>query len=60
LKITAIIPVLNEEATVAKVVRDFKKNRTVGEVIVFDGNSTDRTRDFAKKAGAKVLTQDRL
>lgn len=58
MKITAIIPVLNEEATVAKVVRDFKKNRTVGEVIVFDGNSTDRTRDFAKKAGAKVLTQD--
>lgn len=58
MKISVIIPVLNEEATVGKVVRDFKKNRRVSEVIVYDGNSTDRTREFAKKAGAKVYVQD--
>ncbi len=58
LKISVIIPTLNEEATVAKVVKDFRKNRKVSEVIVFDGNSSDRTRENARKAGAKVLTQD--
>jgi glycosyltransferase (TIGR04182 family) len=58
LKISVIIPALNEEATIAKVVKDFRKNRKVSEVIVFDGNSTDKTRWFAEKAGAKVYVQD--
>jgi glycosyltransferase (TIGR04182 family) len=58
LKISVIIPALNEEATIAKVVRDFKKNRKVSEVIVFDGNSRDRTRELASKAGAKVYVQN--
>ncbi len=58
MKISVIIPTLNEEATIAKVVKDFKKNRKVSEVIVFDGNSTDKTRWFAEKAGAKVYVQD--
>lgn len=58
MRISVIIPTLNEEATVAKVVKDFRKNRKVSEVIVFDGNSADKTGELAKKAGAKVLTQD--
>jgi glycosyltransferase (TIGR04182 family) len=56
-KISVIIPTLNEEATIASVVRDFRKNRKVSEVIVFDGNSSDRTGERADKAGARVLTQ---
>jgi len=58
LRISVIIPALNEETTIGKVVKDFRKNRRVSQVIVYDGNSTDRTREFAKKAGAKVYTQD--
>jgi len=58
LKISVIIPALNEEATIAKVVKDFRKNRKVSEVIVFDGNSADKTRRLAEKAGAKVYVQD--
>ncbi len=58
MKISVIIPALNEESTIAKVVKDFRKNRRVSEVIVYDGNSSDRTRELAKKAGARVFTQD--
>ncbi len=58
LKISVIIPTLNEEPTIARVIRDFKKNRKVSEIIVYDGNSSDKTRELARKAGAKVYVQD--
>ncbi|MCJ7816573.1 MAG: glycosyltransferase family 2 protein [Candidatus Aenigmarchaeota archaeon] len=58
MKISVIIPALNEEATVAKVVKDFRRNKKVSEVIVYDGNSSDKTRELARKAGAKVYVQD--
>lgn len=59
MKITVVIPALNEEKTIAKVVRDFKHQLPEAEVIVYDNNSTDRTVEEAKKAGAKVLVQRR-
>jgi glycosyltransferase (TIGR04182 family) len=58
MKVSVIIPALNEEATIAKVVKDFRKNKRVGEVVVYDGNSSDKTRENAKGAGARVLVQD--
>ena len=58
MKVSVIIPTLNEEKTISKVVRDFKKNRLVKEIIVYDGGSTDKTRYFAKNAKAKVLLQE--
>ncbi len=57
LKISVIIPALNEELSVGKVVRDFRKNSKVSEVIVYDGRSTDKTREVARKAGARVIVQ---
>ncbi|RKY79557.1 glycosyl transferase [candidate division KSB1 bacterium] len=59
MKITVVIPALNEEKTIAKVVRDFKQQLPEAEIIVYDNNSTDRTVEEAKKAGAKVLVQHR-
>jgi glycosyltransferase (TIGR04182 family) len=57
MKTVVIIPTLNEEKTVGKVVRDFRKELPKTSIIVFDGNSKDRTRDMAKKAGGKVILQ---
>lgn len=56
LRITAIIPCLNEEQGVASVLThmpDF-----VDEVIVVDNNSTDRTSDVARAFGAKVIREE--
>src|SRR5579862_2680877 len=54
--ITVIIPCLNEEQGIEKVLRatpDF-----VDEVIVVDNNSTDRTSDVAVALGAKVIREE--
>ena len=54
--ITVIIPCLNEEQGIEKVLRampDF-----VDEVIVVDNNSTDRTSEVAAALGAKVIRED--
>ena len=55
-KITVIIPCLNEEQGIERVLTrmpDF-----VDEVIVVDNGSTDRTSDVAKSFGAKVVRED--
>jgi len=57
LKIYVVVPTLNEEKTIGAVVRAFKKEKKISEVIVYDGNSTDRTREIAAKNGAKVFRQ---
>lgn len=48
------IPCYNEENTVAKVVKDFKKSLPGAKVYVFDNNSSDNTIKTALKAGAIV------
>ena len=53
-QVAVLVPCYNEEATVEQVVKDFK-NALPGAVIhVFDNNSSDRTSDVARKAGAVV------
>jgi len=54
-RISVVIPVLNEEKTVGRVVRLAKKNKNVGEVIVVDDNSADATFAEAEKSGARVF-----
>jgi glycosyltransferase involved in cell wall biosynthesis len=56
LQIDAVIPALNEEDTVAKVVTVLKDADVFSNVIVVDNGSTDCTKDYAEKAGAIVLT----
>ncbi len=58
--ISVIIPALNEEKTVAQVVRLAQKSPYVTEVIVVDDKSLDNTIAEAKKAGATVITSTRL
>lgn len=51
--ITAVIPAMNEESTIASVVAECL--HYVGQVIVVEGRSTDRTAHAAASAGATVV-----
>jgi glycosyltransferase involved in cell wall biosynthesis len=53
-----IIPCLNEEAPISDVVRDVLAEG-IGEVIVVDNGSTDRTAVRAEAAGARVVCEPR-
>ena len=53
-KIAVLIPCYNEELTIEKVVKDYKKALPDADIYVYDNNSTDKTSEIAKKAGAIV------
>lgn len=48
----AVIPALNEEKTIAAIVRTLKASPSIAEVIVVDDGSDDRTSEEAERAGA--------
>jgi glycosyltransferase involved in cell wall biosynthesis len=52
--VAILIPCFNEEATVAKVISDFRSVLPAARVYVYDNNSTDRTVEIARAAGAVV------
>lgn len=53
-KIAVLIPCYNESMTIAKVVHDYKEALPEAEIYVYDNNSTDRTDEIAREAGATV------
>ena len=53
-KIAVLVPCYNEELTVTKVVKDFKKALPTADIYVYNNNSKDKTREKAIKAGAIV------
>ncbi len=55
--IRVIIPALNEEKSIAKVIEEIPK-LIVKEIIVCDNGSSDRTKKEAEKAGATVLIEN--
>ncbi|MEQ8625051.1 MAG: glycosyltransferase family 2 protein [Vicingaceae bacterium] len=56
MEIVVIIPAFNEENAIGKVINDLPKDK-VDEVIVVNNNSTDKTAETAKAAGATVLLE---
>src|SRR3989339_662953 len=58
--ISVIIPALNEERTIGKVVQFVKKTQSVDEIIVVDDKSIDDTVQVAKDAGASVITSTKV
>jgi len=57
-KISVVIPALNEEQAIGEVVRAVPADR-VHEVIVVDNGSTDKTVEQASSAGARVISEPR-
>lgn len=53
-QIAVLIPCYNEEKTVQKVVRDFKRVLPEAVIYVYDNNSSDQTVRLAEEAGAVV------
>jgi len=56
-RIAVLLPCYNEEAAIAQVIAGFRKALPGATVYVYDNNSSDRTVDKAKKAGAIVRTE---
>src|SRR3979411_1718733 len=59
LRVAVLVPCFNEEAAVATVVADFRKALPASEIFVYDNNSTDRTVEVARTAGAEVRSERR-
>jgi len=62
--VSIIIPALNEENTIAKVIdeipkEDIQRKGYWVEILVVDNNSTDRTGEIAGEKGTKVIVEPR-
>lgn len=58
MSVSVIIPALNEEETIADVVRNVPRE-IASEIIVVDNGSDDRTAEQAREAGARVVAEPR-
>jgi glycosyltransferase involved in cell wall biosynthesis len=56
-KLTVVIPTLNEEMTIARIIEGCKPY--VDEILVVDGHSRDRTREIAESLGVKVILDNK-
>ncbi len=61
-EVCIIIPALNEEDTIAKVIEEIPKEYMEGkgyrvDIIVVDNGSTDRTKQIAEERGARVILE---
>jgi glycosyltransferase involved in cell wall biosynthesis len=61
--VSAVIPCLNEEQTlgmcIEKAFRGFAELGVLGEVVVADNGSTDRSVEIARRLGARVINERR-
>lgn len=58
-RIAVLVPCFNEEAALATVIADFRKNLPSAQIYVYDNNSSDRTAVVAREAGAEVRSERR-
>ena len=58
-RIAVLVPCYNEEAAIAKVVRDFRDALPGAVIYVYDNNSRDQTAARAREAGAVVRQEQR-
>lgn len=56
-RIAVLVPCYNEEASIDKVVKDFRAALPTATIFVFDNNSTDKTAAIARAAGAEVFQE---
>jgi glucosyl-3-phosphoglycerate synthase len=65
LRVSVALPALNEEATIAQVIRAIRsrlmeRSPLVDELVVIDSGSTDRTREIARREGVPVHVHQRI
>ncbi len=53
-RVAVLVPCFNEEAAIATVIGDFRVALPQAAIYVYDNNSTDRTAEVARAAGALV------
>jgi glycosyltransferase involved in cell wall biosynthesis len=53
-QVAVLVPCFNEETAIAKVIADFRAALPNADIYVYDNNSTDRTVEIARAAGAHV------
>jgi glycosyltransferase involved in cell wall biosynthesis len=58
-RLAVLVPCYNEEATIGKVVHDFRESLPDAAVYVYDNNSRDQTMARAREAGAIVRSEQR-
>jgi glycosyl transferase family 2 len=58
-RIAVLVPCYNEDVAIARVVADFRACLTDAVIYVYDNNSTDRTVEVARAAGATVRREPR-
>lgn len=56
-KIAVLIPCYNEELTIEKVIKEFRKELPEADIYVYNNNSKDRTKEIAIKNGAIVVDE---
>ena len=54
-KIMVLIPTYNEEKSIGQVIRGVRKSLPQADIVVVDGESTDSTKEIARKLGVIVL-----
>lgn len=63
LEVSVVIPCLNEEQTIGTVVgkalHSFREHGIKGEVVVADNGSSDKSVSIARKAGARVVVEEK-
>lgn len=56
-KIAVLIPCYNEELTIKKVIKDFKRELPEADIYVYNNNSKDKTYEIASKCGVIVRNE---
>ena len=59
MKTAVLIPCYNEEITIEKVIKDFRRELPDADIYVYDNNSKDKTAEIARKNGAIVRDEYR-
>jgi len=57
INIAVLIPCYNEQKSIVKVIKDFRKELPNASIYVFDNNSTDGSYELAVNAGAIVIKE---
>lgn len=62
MSVSVVIPCLNEEGSIEEAVRKAKDafaQNSLEEVLVIDNGSTDRSKELASRAGARVVSEEK-